>query len=316
MKICFFRLSAIGDCVLATPAVNAILKRYPNCEFTWVTTKPIASLLSEMPKVNFLVIDKPKTIRDYLRLRNKFKDLHFDVLLAAQASLRANLLYPFIKAKRKIGFDSTRANDFHSLFIKEAITYDDEHLVEGFMKFAVKLGAASKNFVWYVNTSQMSSNKSAFLPRIVINIAASKEERSWPAYKYADLIKTIELHFLAEIVLIGGNTDFEKSQEAAIKSKISGSKYLNLVGQTTLGELVDILNTADVLISPDSGPVHIANALGKPVVGLFAVARPELTGPYGNMQYSIDKYPDAVRRYLGKVLNKHSGMKGSTINEQ
>ena len=306
MKICFFRLSAIGDCILATPALNAIVKHFPDCEITWVTTVEIANLLSGMPKIKFMVIEKPKTFGDYLKLKKIFKDKYFDILLAAQASLRSNLVYPFINAKRKIGFDAIRSKDFHSWFINESINFDNEHLAEGFMKFATHIGVNEKKYTWYINQRAPKEIATEENPQrtIVLNIAASKKERTWPAANYAKLINKIGQFFEGQILLVGGNTAFDLEQERAIKSLTNKHYYRSLVGKTSLLELVDILKDCDVVISPDSGPIHIAVALNIPVIGLYAVARPELSGPFASLQYTVDKYPEAIRLYLGKSLTQ------------
>jgi heptosyltransferase I len=74
---------------------------------------------------------------------------------------------------------------------------------------------------------------------------------------------------------------------------------LNLNGKTSLKQLAALLSQADVLLAPDTGAVHIATALGTPVIGLYAVATPGLTGPYQHQQYCVDRYPDALSRFLG-----------------
>jgi|TARA_Y100001001_G_scaffold64944_1_gene62267 heptosyltransferase I len=306
MKICFFRLSAIGDCVLATPALNAITKHFPDAEITWVTTEAIATLLSGMPNTKFMAIKKPTSFRDYFRLKKLFEDKQFDILLAAQASFRANLVYPFIKAERKIGFDAIRSKDFHSWFINESISYDNEHLAEGFMKFATHIGVNDKKFRWFIGKLKSKSTPSEGNPQrtIVLNVAASKKERSWAAVNYAKLVNKIEQFYDGRILLVGGNTDFDREQERTIKSLVNQSNCQSLVGKTSLLELVDILKNCDALISPDSGPVHIATALDIPVVGLYAVARPELSGPFASLQYTVNKYPEAVRLFLGKNVKE------------
>ena len=156
-SIAFFRLSALGDVVLAIPLIKAIQKQWPDCKITWITSSAVYPLLEGLDCVEFLVIKKPQKIKDYLSLRTLLKEYQFDILLAAQASFRTNLIYPFINAKRKIGFDNGRARDLHSWFVKEQIDPRDEHLAEGFMGFAKKLGIESNELSWALSCSLYTS---------------------------------------------------------------------------------------------------------------------------------------------------------------
>ena len=306
MKIAFFRMSALGDCVLATAAVNAIIEKYPQCEMTWITTPVIADMLSGMPKVKFLIIEKPRSILDYWNIYRKLRGYKFDILLCAQASLRANFIYPLIRAVRKIGFDDRRARDGHNFFVTEQISPGNDHLAEGFMRFAELLGAQSKHYKWYIDSNHNLTGGGEY-PVFLLNVSASKKERNWHPVNYAELIYLLDSNYKCKIVLIGANSELDRSQELEILALLSRRKVSNLislVGLTTLNELISSLQSAAVLISPDSGPVHIANALGVPVVGLYAVARPELSGPYQALQFTVNKYPQAVSTFLGKDVTE------------
>ena len=91
--IALLRLSALGDVVMMVPMVRTLQKTFPKLEITWVISKPMHALLEGLDGVEFIVIDKPKSVFDYLKLRKQFKAYHFDVLLAAQANLRVNLIW-------------------------------------------------------------------------------------------------------------------------------------------------------------------------------------------------------------------------------
>ena len=307
-KIAFFRMSALGDCVLATAAINALIKAYPQCEITWITTAAIAKMLKGMPGVTFLVIEKPNSLSDYWRLRAQLKPFQFDILIAAQASLRANAIYPLINATRKIGFDNKRAKDLHRCFVSEQIEYSDQHLAEGFMSFAKYLGIQDCSYRWYIHLEAVMALKASSLrnkPLLIgINIAASKKERSWPAESIVALIKKIKSCYDCQIVLLGGTSAFERQQEQTVMAEVAEHDVITMVGRTSLSYLVSLIDELDCLISPDSGPVHIATAVNTPVVGLYAVARPELSGPYQSPNYTVNKYPQAVEVYLKKPVEK------------
>lgn len=302
-NIAFFRLSALGDVVLAIPMIRALQKAWPNCKITWITSSAVYPLLEGLEGIEFLVIKKPQKIKDYLSLRKLFKQYEFDILIAAQASFRTNLIYPHINAKRKIGFDNGRAKDLHSWFVKEQIPAADEHLAEGFMGFAKYLGVDSQHFDWSLYTSendQAWAHATRQKPKyIAINAAASKAERTWKAKHYADLIDAAVQQYDCQVVLTGGPAanEIQLAQEIEMLAK---SNIDNLVGKTKHKQIAALLGEVDCLIAPDTGPAHIAVAMNTPVIGLYAVARSGLSGPYQAPSYTVDKYPAAVEKYLGK----------------
>jgi heptosyltransferase I len=307
--IAFFRLSALGDVVLAIPMIRALQNAWPNCRITWITSSAVFPLLEGLAGIEFLVIKKPRKIKDYLALRKQFKQYEFDILIAAQASFRANLIYPHINAKRKIGFDNGRAKDLHSFFVKEQITPADEHLAEGFMGFAKHLGidtpTDAADFDWHLHVSPQdkswakSQQKNMGGKYVAINAAASKTERTWKADHYAQLIDQASEKYDVEFFLTGGPAANEIKLAQEIQA-LAKTPIDNLVGKTKHKQIAALLGEVDCLIAPDTGPAHIAVAMKTPVIGLYAVARSGLSGPYQNPDYTVDKYPQAVEQYLGK----------------
>jgi heptosyltransferase I len=310
-NIAFFRLSALGDVVLAIPMIRALQKAWPDCRITWITSSAVYPLLEGLEGVEFLVIKKPQKIKDYLSLRKLFKQYEFDILIAAQASFRTNLIYPHINAKRKIGFDNGRAKDLHSWFVKEQIPPANEHLAEGFMGFAKYLGAdtpqVKQDFDWQLYTSeedQSWAKDTRKKPKyMAINAAASKAERTWKAKHYAQLIDAAVEKYDCQVVLTGGPAANEIQLAQEIES-LAKSNIDNLVGKTKHKQIAALLGEVDCLIAPDTGPAHIAVAMKTPVIGLYAVARSGLSGPYQNPDYTVDAYPQAVEKYLGKSFSE------------
>src|SRR5690349_3539238 len=135
-SICVVRLSALGDVLMLVPLIRTLQDNLPHVTITWVISRPAYDLVEGMEGVKFIIIDKPKSLKDYWQFKKQLSGQTFDVLLATQASFRANLLYFFISAKRKIGYDSLRAKDGHHWFINEKITPGNDHTLEGFLKFA------------------------------------------------------------------------------------------------------------------------------------------------------------------------------------
>ncbi|GAA0206034.1 glycosyltransferase family 9 protein [Kangiella japonica] len=300
MNILVVRLSAIGDCTLVLPVIRAILEQKPEVTLTWLIGNDAYQLLKDSthPRLRFIAVDKPKSIKDYRAIKSKLSET-FDVLLAMQASTRANLIYPMVKARRKIGFDNTRARELHWLFTNETIDFKNEHLHDSFCQFAQKLGVKTTDLDWSIVLSE--SHQAFKLPQryIAINPAASKLERSWPAQRYAELIEYSVKQLNLSIVLTGGPANFEQELAREIARRCS-TEVINLVGKTSLQQLAAILGNALLCIAPDTGPAHIANAMGTPVIGLYAVAPSRLSGPYLSRELTIDKFEFAVQALMKK----------------
>src|SRR3990167_5479208 len=301
--IAVLRLSALGDVTLMVPMVRAIQRHFQGVEMTWIIGRHVYGLLEGLSGVNFIVIDKPRSLKDYWRLRQQLRPYQFDVLLAAQASLRTNLIYPWIKAPIKIGFDACRSRDGHGWFINKRIHFQPEHLLEGFMRFATTLGVTDTTVVWDLplEQSHWAWAKQQLSVRsgrwIAVNPMASKLERQWLLDRYATVVQKAVEQWKVNIVFTGGEAVDEQQFIRAIIAK-SRVDCLNLAGKTSMKQLAALLCAVDVLVSPDTGPVHIATAMGTPVVGLYAVAPPQLSGPYRSSALVINKYPDAVRDIL------------------
>lgn len=305
LKIAIVRFSALGDVMLAVPAVRSLRRSFPNATITWITSPLAYSLLQGLEGVNFEVYEKPRSLRDYRAFYHAYSKRTFDVVLAMQANLRINLLYPAIHAPIKIGFDRTRAREGQWLFSNQRIPFTNSHLADSFLAFANKLGANPDDIEWNLpvsDTEQAWANEQLkHLPRPIIAIHpfASKQERNWIFERYAEVIQTAIAKWGGGIVVTGGNAHIEKDFCARLAS-VAPKHTLNLCGQTTPKQLAAVLSQVEVLIAPDTGPVHIARAMNTPVIGLYAVASPALSGPYKAQEYIVNRYPEAVRKYLGK----------------
>lgn len=304
-SICIIRLSALGDVLMLVPLVRALQRAYPEAKITWIISKPAYDLVKDIEHIDFVVISKPKGLRDYLSFKRQMKEQQFDVLLATQASLRANLLIACIKAQIKIGYDRLRANDGQRYFINKTIEPGKEHTLEGFLKFAKALNIddldvrfdipilpAEKNWVFDLNICSKT-------PLVLINPAASKSERSWQANRYAELIKYIKTKKHAQVFLTGGPTPADEALSKAITQTVSVER--NLVGQTKPKQLLALIKKADLMICPDTGPSHMASAVSTPVIALHAVTNPNISGPYGSLDKVINCYPEALSQFKNKT---------------
>jgi heptosyltransferase I len=222
-----------------------------------------------------------------------------------QANLRINLLYPALHAPVKIGFDRIRAREAQWIFCNRRIPFRDNHLVDSFLAFVEMLSGQPASAIWDLPVDesdlQWARQQLHALPKpwVAIHPQGSKAERNWLADRYAEVINKAISRWQCGIMLTGGNSPAELAQCENL-AQLAPEQTLNLSGKTTPKQLAALLSLVDVLIAPDTGSVHIARAMNTPVVGLYAVASPKLTGPYQRMEYCVDRYPQAVQKFLGK----------------
>jgi heptosyltransferase I len=303
-RICLVRLSALGDVCLTVPLVRALQRAFPEARITWVTTRGMLGLLEGLEGVEFVLTEKGNHPFAYWKFYRQMKRRSFDVLLAAQASFRAHFLYPLIRAPRKIGFAKSEARDSHGWFVNEHVPGGRDHLLDSFMKFARALGVEDLAIEWRLPVREadmaFAQNRLPGDHWMAVNPMASKPERTWLPESYAALIRACLGRWKHNVVLTGGTNKAEQLLGEALAAPFPRGRVANLVGQTTPKQLAAVLARAKVLVAPDTGPVHIATAVGTPVVGLYAVAPPELSGPYHSQHLVVNRFPDAVRTLLGK----------------
>lgn len=298
MRICIVRLSALGDIVMCLPLIRTLQKNFPTAEITLIVGKSFYPLFEKLEGVHVIGVPKIKSVKDWLDVRKKLKAYHFDILLAVQASFSAHLIYTLIRAKRKIGYDSVRSKDFHSLFINERVPFSKEHTLEGFLGFAKKIGAKEMVLDGAV---PLGDEKYEVIktPYFVVNPCSSKLEKDWSYENYIPVISYVQEKYGLTPVLIGVSQDKEICE--MIEKKCS---CLNLCGKTNLKELAHLLKEAKLLLSPDSGPLHIASSFKTPLVGLFAPTSSFITGPYFSNKICVDKHAEVLEKYASKKERK------------
>lgn len=299
-SICIVRLSALGDVLMMVPLIRTLQKNLPEAKLTWIISRPAYDLVEGMDGVEFIVIDKPNRLADLWRFRKQMSHRKFDVLLAPQASFRTNILYPLIKAKRKIGYDAHRANDGHRWFVKEHISPGLEHTLEGFLKFAEPLGVYEKAIHWDLPITaadyEWAERHLPQEPYLVVNPAASKPERSWPVDRLIAVLKQVQKKWQIPIVLTGGPGAYDRQLAEQILEHIPAT---DLVGKTKPKQLLAIISKAKAVLCPDTGPSHMSAAVNTPVVALHAVTNPLISGPYTFQHLVVNRYPQAVKKVFG-----------------
>jgi heptosyltransferase I len=308
-NICVVRLSHIGDTCHALAVVRAIQDTWPETHLTWIIGKTEATLLADIPGIEFIIFDKHKGRRAYADLRKQLGSRQFDIALCMHASMRVNRIYRMIDTPVRLGFDFKRARDLQWLFTNQRIpARDREHVLDGMMGFARHIGVPELPLRWDIPLSpanrDFAAEASAGSNRVLAISPCSSQRirnfRNWSAENYAAAANHAQQKFDCRIVLTGGPTETEKEYGRTIAG-LCGPNLVNLIGKTSLKELAAVIEASQLLVCPDSGPAHIATAVGTPVVGLYATSNPERSGPYRSRSLTVNAYPLATGRFLGKT---------------
>lgn len=299
----------MGDVTHVVPLVRTLRAAWPGVAITWVIGKGEHRLLAGLEGVEFLEYDKKSGFAGMRALRRQLAGRRFDVLLQMQVAARANLLSAFIPARRRIGYDRSRSKDLHGLFINERIPdRPGIHVLDALGSFCEPLGLRQTEVRWElpVPADAFEWAKAQWPDdgrrTLMISPCSSHVLRNWRAERYA----TVADHAIARgwrVVLCGGRSELERQTADAILAAMQGTA-LDLVGKDTLKQLPALLERADLVMTPDSGPMHIANAMGTRVLGLHAASNPERSGPYTTRRYCVNRYDDAARKYRGKPASQ------------
>ncbi|NNC97528.1 MAG: glycosyltransferase family 9 protein [Gammaproteobacteria bacterium] len=306
-SVCILRLSAIGDVIHTVPILRTLQATWPNTRFTWIVGKLEATLIGDIPNVEFIIFDKSQGRKAHRQLQLDLAGREFDVLLMLQVALRASLASRYIKAKTRIGFDRARAKDFQWLFSDQKIDQAlNEHVMDGLFGFCETLGIKHRVVDWHIPipdkdlkyAQKIIANK----PTVIISPCSSQRSRNfrnWSVDNYVQVCnKLIAEDF--QILLTGGPSELEQEYGKLILASCNSKAIQNQIGQTTLKQLYALIKNANLVIAPDSGPVHMANSAQTPCIGLYAGSNPLRTGPYHYQHLVVNKYPQAARQYLYK----------------
>lgn len=306
-SLCLLRLSALGDAVHAVALVRDLQRAFPGLPITWILGKGEAKLLEGLDGVELIAFDKKAGLSGLRELRARLAGRRFDVLLNLQLALRAGLASMLVKADRRIGFDPGRSKEGHSLFINERIPPGGHHVQDAFRQFLRPLGAEPGPIQWRLPVpaeahAWAAGHLPGEQPTLLVSPCSSHPLRNWRPERYA----AVADHAASRgwrVVLCGGRSALERDTADAILSAMR-APALDLVGKDTLKQLLALLGRATLVLSPDSGPVHMANAMGTAVLGLHACTDAERSGPYSDRRWTVNHYGRAAERFLGKPASR------------
>ena len=308
--ICLLRLSAVGDVCHALPVVRTIQAYWPETRITWIIGRLEASLIGDIPGVEFIIFDKSRGVAAYREFRQQMKGRRFDVLLHMQMSLRASLISLLVPTNIRLGFDRERAKDLQWLFTNHKIAHKaEQHVVDSFFCFAEAIGIQERTLKWDIPLSnevqqfceqQISNNGRRLL---VISPCSSMSYRNWNVTGYAAVADYAAEKHNMQVIISGGPAAIEQQYGDEITQRCQ-HKPLNLVGKTNLKQLLALLDCATVVVAPDSGPAHMATAVNTPVIGLYATTNPDRARPYLSAEFVANRYPEAINKKHHKRVDE------------
>lgn len=300
IRILFIRMSSLGDIIHTLPTLYAIRKQYPNAHIAWAVHERFKDIIPGEPWVNeVILIDKTrlKRIPYLIELWGILHKKKFDISLDLQSWAKSAAVALVSGAKKKYSYWEQREG---SWLVNTPLVgqHKRDHLVEGYLDTARALGCDVDEVIFPLPTSEEAKEQalgklqglgiSMDQPYIAIAPGARWIAKEWPIPKFIELCK--ELTALGEkIVLVGAADDVSKGE--AIMAGVDSSDVVSLIGQTNVLELIEVIRHSALYISADTGPLHIASALKKPLIALFGTTCAERTGPYGNEYARIIKSP-------------------------
>lgn len=305
-SVCILRLSALGDATHVVPMIRTLQRQQPGLPISWIIGKAEAAMLKGLDGVELIVFDKKAGWAGIRQLRATLGGRRFGALLQMQLALRANVLSTLVRAERRIGYDATRSKEGHGLVINERIAPGGHHVLDAFGQFAAALGCPQERVEWRLPvpdeahawaTAQLPGD----IPTLLVSPCSSHRLRNWRIERYA----AVASHALARgwrVVLCGGPSALEREVGDGILAAMpQRERVLDLVGRDTFKRFLALCARASILLGPDSGPVHMANAMGCRVIALHACTDAARSGPYSDLRWSPNHYAEAARRFLGKA---------------
>jgi heptosyltransferase I len=307
-SICLLRTSAIGDVTHVVPLVRTLQQAWPATSLTWIIGKLERRLVGDLPGVEFVTFDKAAGWAGMREVHATLRGRRFDALLQMQVAMRSNLLSLGIKAGRRVGYDAARSKDLHGLVVNQRIpARSGEHVLDALGSFVEPLGLKQTQVRWDIPVPDEAHAWAAETlpgdtPTVLVSPTSSHALRNWRAERYAAAMD----HAAARgwrVALIGGPSAGERTMADAVLAACKKTP-LDLTGKDTLKRLMALLGRAQLVLTPDSGPMHMANAVGTKVLGLHAASNPDRSGPYSDRRWCVNKYDEAARKYLGKPASE------------
>ncbi len=316
-------MSAVGDAVHVLPVINALKRHSPEVHVTWVLQPGPATLVRGHRSVDeILIFDRAAGWKAFADIRRQLADRTFDLVINLQVYFKAGIVTSFTRAPVKLGFDRARARDFNWLFTTHRIPpHEMQHVQGQYFEFLTALSIPYAPVVWDLGPwpseravqAEFVARTDAPIASIVV--ATSKEQKDWLPDRWADVAKALRHDFGLQPVLVGGRSSRETHAETIILDQARDASPISALG-SGLRNLVGILDASALVLAPDTGPLHMAVALDRPVISLMGYTNPKRTGPYEKFHdLIVDAYGDPGEAYGITMENRRDRMPRITVRD-
>lgn len=313
-SILIVKLSAIGDVVQTLPMVETLRSRFPQARIDWLVEEDASDLLVEHPALNRVIISRRKswqnlfwkrkgflpTLREIGGFIRELRSRQYDWIIDNHGVLKSGLLVFLCRGRRKIGFQASPgiADEGNYLFTNERYKplSIETHALERYLDLVSQVGVPvdSVSFRFPVPLDSLKKGESllrengvSLHPIVVIHPMAKWPSKQWPPENFSKLISSL-IEMKSSVIITGNGQD--KKPVSEMLDRINPSpKLLNLAGKTNLRELAGIFSLSDLVLTPDTGPMHLAAAVKVPLIALFGPTAPWRTGPYGTNHVILRK---------------------------
>jgi heptosyltransferase I len=321
-RIGIVMMSAIGDAVHVLPVVTALKRHEPSCRIAWVLQPGPASLVRGHPSVDeIIVFDKGRGVRGLLDVRRALGAQSLDLLIDLQVYAKASLVTAIAPAPVKLGFDRARARDLNWLVTTRRIPpHPPQHVQDQYLEFLTALGIPADPVDWELGPWPAERDRQQALvaplgrPLATLVIGASHPEKEWPADRWAAVCDALVERWGLVPVLAGGSTERERATEREIAARARHRPHSTL--GIPLRDLVMLLDASELVISLDTGPLHMAVALDRPVISLMGYNNPKRVGPYRRFHdLIIDAYGDPGENYPISPAHRYGRMRRIQVDD-
>jgi heptosyltransferase I len=315
-------MSAVGDAVHVLPVLTALKRYAPGVKVTWVLQPGAASLVRGHWAVDEIIeFDRSRGWRAYPAVRKALASQTFDVVLALQVYFKAGIVTSFTHAPIKLGFDRERARDLNWLFTTDRLpARAGQHVQDQYFEFLEALGIPHEPVTWDLGPwdSERAWQRDFLAkfdrPIAPIVVGTSKPEKDWLPERWAEVCEALWNDFGLQPVLVGGKSARELAAEKTILER-SRVPVVSALG-SGLRNLVGILDGAALVLSPDTGPLHMTVALNRPVISLMGYTNPRRVGPYRRFHdLLIDAYGDPGEDYPLSMENRPGRMPRISVDD-
>jgi len=315
-NICIVMMSAVGDAVHVLPVINALKRENPRTRITWVLQPGPAALVRGHRSVDEIIIfDRARGLAAFTDVGRELTKRQFDLVINLQVYFKAGIVTASTRAPVKLGFDRGRARDLNWLFTNRKIPPNPvQHVQDQYFEFLTALGVSPEPVEWDLGPWpqelewQRRFESSIDRPIASIVVATSKEEKDWIPERWAEVADVLHAQYGMQVVLVGGKSEREVAAERIVMERAKHKPRSEL--GSGLRNLVSILDSSALVLSPDTGPLHMTVALNRPVISLMGYTNPKRTGPYRRFQdLIVDAYGNPTEDYPISMENRPGRMK-------